>query len=284
MSPTGGRKWPRLGAVTIAFLAIGPFRAALAHEPIFAPGAHVHSKNGQEITLQYFDGRKSGGGDKETEQHLALAYEYGVTSSLTVGVEAPLVRNVSNGNGSSGLGDITLGAKYRFLRIDKPGQQYSTTALFKIKLPTGDDGRNPRLGSGSTDFTGGLLHGLESRRWYYNTAARYRFNTEGGGGLRKGNKILLDLVAGVRPVLTKYKEPDTVLFLELNFEDTGRDRLNGVGLGNTGGRQLFLSPGIFWTYRTYAVTAGVQIPVAENLNGSQPETDYRFKLSTKLSF
>jgi hypothetical protein len=162
--------------------------------------------------------------------------------------------------------------------------QYSTTLLFQAKLPTGDDDRNPRLGSGSTDFVGGLLHGLESRRWYYNTAARYRLNTEGGGDLEKGDKVFLDIVGGVRPVLTKYKEPDTVLFLELNFENAERDTLRGSDVADTGGWELFLSPGVFWTYRTYAVTAGVQIPVAENLNGTQATSDYRFKLSMKYEF
>ncbi len=258
--------------------------AAQAHEPIFTPGAHVHSKDGQELSLQYHRERSSGAGENETEQELALEYEYGVTANWTVKAEVPLVDKNLDGDGSTGIGDIALGTKYRFLRIDKPGKQFSTTALFQVKLPTGDDDRSPRLGSGSTDFVGGLLHGLESRRWYYNTAARYRLNTEGGGGLEKGDKVFLDIVGGVRPVLTKYKEPDTVLFFELNWENAGRDTLNGVNVANTGGWELFVSPGIFWTYRVYAVTAGVQIPIAKNLNGNQATSDYRFKLTTKYEF
>ena len=259
-------------------------RTAEAHEPIFVPGAHVHSKDGHELALEYQRDRTSSAGEKETEQELALEYEYGVTADWTVKAEIPLVDKDSNGNGSTGIGDMVLGTKYRFLRVDLPGMQYSTTLLFQAKLPTGDDDRNPRLGSGSTDFVGGLLHGLESRRWYYNTAARYRLNTEGGGDLEKGDKVFLDIVGGVRPVLTKYKEPDTVLFLELNFENAERDTLRGNDVANTGGWELFLSPGVFWTYRTYAVTAGVQIPVAENLNGTQATSDYRFKLSMKYEF
>ncbi len=277
----------RRGALSFGVLAavsLATVQMAEAHEPIFTPGAHVHSKGGHELALEYHQGRKSGAGEKELERELALKYEYGVTADWTIKAAIPLVDKNSNGSGSSGIGDVVLGTKYRFLRIDKPGQQFSTTALFQIKLPTGDDDRSPRLGSGSTDITGGLLHGLESRRWYYNTAARYRFNTEGGGGLDKGNKVILDLVAGVRPVLTKYKEPDTVLFLELNFENTERDQLNGSDVANTGGWELFLSPGVFWTYRVYAVTAGLQVPIAENLIGRQAASDYRFKLTTKYEF
>ncbi len=281
----------RLGAQSLAVAIISGLmmssfgtRTAEAHEPIFAPGAHVKFKDGREIILQYQRNRTSGAGEKETEQELALEYEYGVTADWTVKAEIPLVDKDSNGNGSTGIGDMVLGTKYRFLRVDLPGKQYSTTALFQIKLPTGDDDRSPRLGSGSTDFVGGLLHGLESRRWYYNTAARYRLNTEGGGDLEKGDKVFLDIVGGVRPVLTGYKEPDTVLFLELNFENAERDTLRGSDVADTGGWELFLSPGVFWTYRTYAVTAGVQIPIAENLNGTQATSDYRFKLSMKYEF
>ena len=266
----------------LAMLALST--PAAAHEPIFAPGAHVHSKGSHEVSLGYHRERASGAGETETENELSLEYEYGVTASLTVGVEIPFKDKTVNANGSTGLGDIQLAAKYRFLRIDSPGSQYSTAVLFKAKLPTGDDDRSPRLGSGSADFVGGLMHGLESRRWYYNTAFRYRLNTEGGGNLDKGDKIFLDLVGGIRPLLTGYREADTVVFLELNWERAARDTLAGADVTDSGGWELFLSPGIFWTYRNYAVTSGLQIPIAENLNGAQPTSDYRFRLSGKYAF
>ncbi len=277
----------RRGAVVFGFIggfAVTIGQPASAHEPVFAPGAHTHSKGLAEISLAYQRQRASGGGENKTDQELALEYEYGLTANWTAKVDVPLVDKSVINDGSTGIGDIALATKYRFLRKDLPGKQFSTSALFQIKLPTGDDDRSPRLGSGSTDFTGGLLHGLESRRWYYNTDARFRLNTEGGGGLKKGNKVLLDLVGGVRPVLTGYKEPDTVLFFEFNWENAGRDSLNGADVADSGGWELFASPGIFWTYRFFAVTAGVQIPIAENLNGGQPTSDYRFKLTTKYSF
>ncbi len=129
-----------------------------------------------------------------------------------------------------------------------------------------------------------MLYGHESRRWYYNLGARYRLNTEGGGGLEKGDKQLLDIVGGVRPVLTGYREPDAVVFIELNWENAGRDELGGATLGDTGGWELFLSPGLFATYRNVALRTGVQIPIARGLNGDQPESDYRFKFEIKYTF
>ena len=85
-------------------------------------------------------------------------------------------------------------------------------------------------------------------------------------------------------MLSAYRAPDTVLFLELNWENAGADTVAGTKVQNTGGWQLFLSPGVFWTVRNLAVRAGVQIPVARNLEGSGAAADYRVKLQFKYQF
>ncbi len=270
-----------------ALVALGMVAAAkpgAAHNPIFTPGPHVVYGGGLEATVGYSRGRSSGAGERETGQEVEFELEYGLTADWTAEMELPFVHKDFNDRGASGLGDMVLRSRYRFLRLDSPGVQRSAAVLGQVKLPTGDDGRAPRLGSGSTDFVGGLLYGHESRRWYYNLAARYRLNTEGGGGLEKGDTQFLDIVGGVRPVLTGYLEPDAVVFLELNFEHAGRDSLNGNRVADTGGWELFLSPGIFATYRNVALRTGIQIPIAHRLNGTQPESDYRFKFEIKYTF
>ncbi|MCH9017511.1 MAG: hypothetical protein IIB89_07115 [Chloroflexi bacterium] len=67
--------------------------------------------------------------------------------------------------------------------------------------------------------------------------------------------------------------------LELNGEITDRAELNGNSLVNSGGTEWFISPGIFWSKRNFAIKAGVQIPVASDLNGTQGKSDYRLKAS-----
>lgn len=255
-----------------------------AHNPIFTPGPHVVYQGGLEATIGVSRSRASGAGEWETEQEVEIELEYGLTADWTAEMELPFVDKDTNDGGASGLGDIVLRSRYRFLRLDTPGVQRSAAILGQIELPTGDDGRSPRLGSGSTDFVGGLLYGHESRRWYYNLAARYRLNTEGAGGLEKGDRQFLDVVGGVRPVLTSYLEPDAVTFLELNWENADRDQLNGAKLADTGGWELFVSPGLFATYRNVALRTGVQIPIAHGLNGDRPESDYRFKFEIKYTF
>lgn len=268
---------PRIGTVLAValLLAAAPARA---HGPIFSAGPHVVFKGGVEAGIEYRRQRAAGAGGEDTEHELTLELDYGLTADWQVGIEIPYTAKDDDGRDEDGLGDVVLGTKYRFLRLDSPGLQRSTALILEVKLPTGDDATDPRLGSGSTDFIGGFTAGYEGRRWYAFADARYRLNGEGEGALEKGDRQFLDLVGGVRPVLTGYLEPDTVLLLELNLENAERDRRGGLALADTGGWELFVAPGIFWTWRNFAVRGAVQIPIAANLNGVQSESDYRLKV------
>ena len=150
--------------------------------------------------------------------------------------------------------------------------------LVNVKLDTADDDTTPALGTGTTDTVVGLTYGYEGRKWYRWASVRYRRNGKNDAGLRRGDRFLLDLVGGIRPRPTGYLEPDTVWLLELNGEHGRRAELNGAELANTGGTEWFLSPGIFWTRRNFALKAGVQIPIASDLNGEQEESDFRARL------
>lgn len=253
-------------------------KPVLAHGPLFSPAPETIFKGGTEVTLGLHTEEATGAGDRDTEYELAVEAEYGITADWEVGIELPYTRKEDSNSDANGIGDITLSTKYQFWSLDLPGSQYKAAALLNVNLPTGDDGGAPRLGSGSTDVIAGIATGYESRRWYWFASGVYRANTEGAGNLEKGDRQFLNLVGGIRPVLTDYKEPDTVLMLELNWENAGRDDLGGAAVANTGGWELFLSPVVWWTYRQVAVRGGVQIPVASCLNGNQPSTDYRTRI------
>ena len=251
---------------------------ASAHGPLFSPAPETIWKDGTEITLGAHFEKATGGGKKEREYETFLEVEYGLTANWEIGIEVPYSWKEDDGAHSNGRGDTTLSTKAQFWQRDLPGAQYKAAAFLKVKLPTGDEDSDPRLGSGSTDVIAGLATGYESRRWYWFASGVYRTNTEGSGDLEKGDRQFLNLVGGIRPVLSAYEEPDTVLMLELNWEHSERDKLSGVKVSDTGGWELFVSPVVWWTYRQYAVRAGVQVPVARSLNGSQATTDYRARL------
>lgn len=253
---------------------------AAAHGPLFSPAPETIWQGGTEVTLGYH--RVEAGAEREQEGFLEV--EYGLTARWEIGIALPYVSQNEDGIKADGIGDFTFTTKYQFWRLDLPGAQYKAAGFVSVKAPTADSDAGPRLGSGSTDFIGGLATGYESRRWYWFASGGYRLNTEGDGGLEQGDRQFLNVVGGIRPILSEYNEPDTVLMLELNWERADRDSLNGQLLADTGGWTLFASPVLWWTYRQAAVKAGVQIPLTDDLNGAQPGADYRAKLELVYHF
>ena len=262
----------------------GADSAVHAHGPLFSPAPETIWKGGTEITVGFHSEKATGAGNKEKAYEMSLEAEYGITADWEIGIEIPYAWKEENGGDAGGLGDIVLDTKYQFWKRDLPLAQYKAAAFLKTKLPTGDDDSTPRLGSGSTDVIAGLATGYESRRWYWFASGVYRANTEGAGGLEKGDKQFLSVVGGVRPVLSQYDEPDTVLMVELNWERAGRDELDGAGLANTGGWELFVSPVLWWTYGQIAIRGGVQIAIARALNGNQATSDYRARVEFVYHF
>ncbi len=250
-------------------------QTAMAHDPVFGIGPHVLFKDGVEVALEV-ESEKAG---RDDEQGLALELTYGLTGDWAVGAELPYELKDNGTDSSDGLGDLALFTKYRFWRKDSLGLQESAALFLKVITDTGSNSKAPPIGKGTTDSIVGLTYGYEGRKWYRWASARYRFNGTNNAGIERGDKILIDFVGGIRPNLTGYLETDVVYLLELNGEFGKRARLNGSELANTGGTEWFISPGIFWTQRNFAIKAGVQIPIYANLNGNQDESDYRAKLS-----
>ncbi len=260
-----------LGAALLAGVLASP---VWAHDPIFGIGPHVLYKGGVEVAPEVH--REKKGNERDTE--LGLELTYGLTGDWAAGIDLPYRFAEDGSEDASGVGDVSLFTKYRFWRNDTLGAQETAAILAKVQFASGDDNKIPPVGSGSTDAILGLTYGYEGRKWYRWASIRYRRNGENDDRLRRGDKVLVDLVGGIRPKPTGYLEPDTVWLLELNAEYGQRAELRGSELPDTGGTELFLSPGIFWTKRNFAVKAGVQIPIVSNLHGRQDNTDYRTRL------
>ncbi len=248
----------------LAGLLAGP---AAAHDPVFGLGPHTLFKEGVEIHLGL--DRSEAGARQDTVTTLELAY--GLTSNWTVRAELPYV---DRSGGVDGAGDLGVATKYRFWRRDRLGEQISGSIFGRLNLDTAGEGR----GRDATDAIVGVAYGYESRKWYRWAALRYRYNGETSTGLDRGDKVLVDLVGGIRFRQSGYLEPDWVWMLELNGEQTGRSRLDGATLPDSGGSEWFLSPGLMWTLRNFALKTGVQFPVWSDLDGNQNASDYRARL------
>jgi len=266
------KKLKPVGYLLVLGLVSSP---VFAHDPIFGQGPHVLFKEGVEIATEFHSSKKG----SELENELGLEMNYGITGDWAIGLELPYEIKAEAGTVSSGLGDSAISTKYRFWRKDSKGLQESAAISLKIISATGDETKLPALGSGTTDNIVGLSYGYEGRRWYRWASVRHRQNGTSSVGLKRGSRTLLDFVAGMRPTLTSYSEPDMVYLLELNGEIGDRATLNGNTVTNSGGDEWFVSPGFMWTIKNFAVRGGVQLPVSSNLNGTQSKSDYRAKLS-----
>ncbi|MFV2059694.1 MAG: hypothetical protein ACC653_03360 [Gammaproteobacteria bacterium] len=262
---------------TIGLVLLLPLTSTpvLAHDPVFGIGPHVLFKEGIETAIN-LESDKAG---NDKEKAIALEMTYGLTGDWALGFGLPYEFKEEGAQSSNGNGDFAIFTKYRFWREDSLGLQESAAVLLKVITDTAASNKNPALDKGTTDSILGLTYGYEGRKWYRWASARYRFNGTNNAGVDRGDKILIDFVGGIRPNQTGYRETDIVWLLELNSEIGQRAQSNGADLVNSGGTEVFISPGIFWTKRNFAIKAGVQIPVYQDLNGIQQDSDYRAKMT-----
>ena len=265
----------------VVLLAAGLTPAtALAHEPVFGVGPETIYEGGLGVELG------TGYADLGDEREWTLGTEliYGATPDLSLTLEVPtfLRRETERGH-ASGIGDLLLRAKYRFWNRNRFGASDRAALILGVKLPSGRHHQSVPLGSGSVDVLAGLAAAHESRRWYGFSSFRYLLRTE-HHGLERGDRTLFDVAGGFRPWLTEYLQPDLVLLLEFNGSWEARSRLRGGRLAETGGFVGWLGPTALLSHRNRMLKAGVQLPIATNLNGDQERPAYRTILAIEYHF
>ena len=208
---------------------------------------------------------------------------YGLTVNQAITLEVPYVLERRTATAQDGgVGDIGLRYKGRFYRRDVPGGVVHASVLAGVEFPTGKREGLVPTGSGTYDVTGGLAAGYEGRRWLVFGAGRYKRNGTNEAGVDIGNALIADAAVGFRPVRTAYLRPDTVVMVELNYQSLGRARRDGLVVPNTGRDVLFLSTGVWLTYRNHAFKPGIQIPVHTGERGEGSRPDWRFVVAYEV--
>lgn len=190
----------------------------------------------------------------------------------------------------TGFGDLSLIAKYGLLQRDAHNK--TTRVAFKggLKLPTGDyketdeEGnllpRGLQLGTGSVDYSAGLIFTHIVNRLGINADAIYQFNGE-SDGFAFGDALNYDIALGYRiypSIYETYPSPYATLYLEVNGQYNRKSRTGGQSVADSGGHILFLSPGVqYIPLGNLILEASLQIPVRQELNGTQLGTDFVFK-------
>lgn len=149
-----------------------------------------------------------------------------------------------------------------------------------LKLPTGkhdvtngegaEAERTLQPGTGTTDLILGYhLNGAtrwDHTSWFATVTGVAPLNSR--DGFKPGRRLNVD--AGLRYAGI----PDWGIMLQANFQARDRDRGMNAEPGDSGQRQLFLTPGVSWNVsRDVQLYAFVQVPVYQSVNGVQLTAD-----------
>lgn len=268
------------------------------HSPIIGKGAEIIPKGHLRIRMNYFymdkDRYVKGSSaalnpvNKRVTIHKELLrFYYGLFNDFHVVVTIPYLSKKQETEMSgkkvkkdtSGLGDIKLIGKIRILRQSPEGHGLSMALAGGMKLPTGkDDAKRegvlipPPLqpGSGSTDYILGIFGTKKFSRFFLHSNIMYQICTEGSQEYKFGNILTYNL-ALVYPVASYID-----IVGELNGSYKGKDKQVGSKLVNTGGYELYFSPGIKFNLSS-SVIFELSIPLCiwKDLNGTQNASDWK---------
>jgi hypothetical protein len=194
-----------------------------------------------------------------------------------------------------GIGDLTLIGRYTAYTVDGPGRTARIAPFLGVKAPTGRDNARDSLGalpnevqsgSGSWDFLGGVVATYQTLDYQVDAQLAYKANRE-ANGFRFGNVGGLDVSLQYRLWPQELGSGVPAFFygvLEANLVRAEKNRSAGVRDPDSGGTALFLSPGLQYVTRKWILEAGVQIPVAQDLNGAALKNDYIFNAGFRINF
>jgi hypothetical protein len=212
---------------------------------------------------------------------------YGLTSKLAVFGVLPLVnidRTIGDVSTSEfGLGDAELFARYEVFRSDQPGRTLRIAPYVGLRVPSG---RDNKTGDGSLDIFGGLIATVASTQWVLDSQFRYDRNRE-ADGFKRGDSTRIESSFQYRLSPAKVtRDTNAFVFgvLELSANYYERNRVNGVIDPNSGGFQLYMTPGVQYAARRWIADLGVKIPIINDLNGSALEPDYSILASIRVNF
>jgi hypothetical protein len=229
---------------------------------------------------------------------------YGVTSKLAVFGVLPYLDKqlqVTTSGGqrvtrdTNGIGDARLFGRFTVYQDDAPGRTARIAPFFGVELPTGNDddrdglGSLPaklQLGSGSWDPFGGVVLTFQTLEYQIDGQASYKVNTE-ANNFEFGDEARLDASLQYRLWPRELETGMPGFFygvLEGNLIYQGKNESNGVKDQNSGGTTFFVSPGVQYVTKRWIAEAVVQLPVAQDLNGSALEDDFVVRAGFRINF
>lgn len=236
-------------------------------------------------------------------RNLIATYSRSYANGWGFSVAAPIVDrqhlHIRNDQGSpfperwnfTEVGDLRVTGRYQRAVSGLGESSGAAGAIFGLRLPTGRFNvansagevaeRSLQPGSGTTDaIIGGLINQLmpaSSSSWFAQAQFQHALNTR--DGFRPGHMLTAD--AGYARVLSDKLSG----IVQLNAVVKGRDQGINAEPADSGGRFLYLSPGLSYdvspTIRAYAF---FQHPVYQRVNGVQLTANHSFVVGVSTHF
>jgi len=254
---------------------------------------------GQYVRIQS-DDDPSGAGRDRTENQLVTALGYGLSGKWALFGVVPyrdikLTSNTSAQRSQTGIGDMRAFVRYTAHQENEKGRTFRVAPCSGMKMPTGEDNARDaqgvlpasvQLGSGSWDAFGGVILTWQTLNYQFDTQFSYQANNE-TNGVEAGDITRLDLSYQHRllPRTLAGGVPDYLYgVIETNGIYKARNKVNGAEDANSGGTQIFISPGLQYVSKRWMVEALIQIPVTQNLHGTALESDTIIRTSVRFNF
>lgn len=236
----------------------------------------------------------------------SVAVSYGVIENFQVGLaigyyDAVKAREAEFDPGTGetemvtfnpdGWTDLWLTGKYRFYH----GPLGHIAVLGGVKFPTGrnnvhnSEGErvepSATAGSGAYDGAIGLAYSrFLTKQLTMDAGAQYTIRGE-ADDFRLGDRIDAGLAVAYRLMEDIEKPFQPSVFAELNFRHLNKSEEDGDKDPNTGGSVLFVTPGVRARFGpNLSLTVAAPIPVYQDLNGEQLETDFKVLGELSLEF
>lgn len=203
----------------------------------------------------------------------------GLSGRLSASLDIPMGREraVDGSESTAGLGDISLGLKYRFWQHDTGAIETNRLSVFGgARLPSGKDD----LSSGGVDPYLGVVFTRVQGRHGINAAARYLWTTDGlddpvSAGMGDADLLTLETSYLFRFSPAEYAA-DTVGAWYAVVESF-------VDYETNGDIEWRLAPGILWEARRWAAEASVILPAAQDID-RRGETEWGFAAGVRVLF
>jgi hypothetical protein len=225
---------------------------------------------------------------------------YGATSKLALmGVLPHLdkrlaVKSTGAVRRASGLGDVTTLGRYEIFSQSRPGRTARGALFAGLKWPSGTNSESDaagvlppavQLGSGSYDPIFGTVWTGQWLAFEADADVSYRRNTE-SDGFKFGDVLEQNLSLQYRlwPRRLQAAGLPSYLYgvLEAGSVYQAKNETGGVGDGDSGGYQLFVTPGLQWVTKRVVFELAAKLPAVQSLNGAALKTDYHLIGSFRL--